>query len=146
MSCEVYLEHQRKADLMAETSLAPAFAPHVPTVTLISHRNLRDKGRAHRPHLGSLDSSLVTRNHYRYREAVLVMALCPWCKLAAGSQVAHMTVIDVQVFNSSHTETLQQHTHAYGATDTHRSSMHMHVYTLHFFTCTHRSLCSSLCC
>lgn len=42
--------------------------------------------------------------------AVLVMALCPWCKLAAGSQVAHMTVIDVQVFNSSHTETLEQHT------------------------------------
>lgn len=26
-----------------------------------------------------------------------------------------MTVIDVQVFNSSHTETLEQHTHAYAA-------------------------------
>lgn len=43
--------------------------------------------------------------------AVLVMAVCPWCKLAVGSQVAHMTVIDVQVFKSSHTETLEPHTH-----------------------------------
>lgn len=68
MSCEVYLEHQRKADLRAETSPAPAFAPHVPTVMLISHRDLRDKHGAHRLHLGSLDSSLVTRNHYRHRE------------------------------------------------------------------------------
>lgn len=42
--------------------------------------------------------------------AVLVMAVCPWCKLAVGSQVAHMTVIDVQVFNSSHTETPEQRT------------------------------------
>ncbi len=42
--------------------------------------------------------------------AVLVMAVCPWCKLAVESQVAHMTVIDVQVFNCSHTETLESHT------------------------------------
>lgn len=58
-----------------------------------------------------------------------------------------MTVIDVQVFNSSHTETLEQHTHththAYGATDKHRSSMHTHVYTLWLFTCIHRRLFSS---
>lgn len=68
MSCEVYLEHQRKADVRAETSPAPAFAPHVPTVTLISHRNLRDKRGAHRLHLGGFDSSLVNRSHYRYSE------------------------------------------------------------------------------
>lgn len=42
--------------------------------------------------------------------AVLVMAVCPWSRLAVGSQVARMTVIDVQVFNSFHTETLEPHT------------------------------------
>ncbi|MEQ2201374.1 hypothetical protein XENOCAPTIV_011457 [Xenoophorus captivus] len=43
--------------------------------------------------------------------AVLVMAVRPWCKLAVGSQVARMTVIDVQVFSSSHTGTLEPHIH-----------------------------------
>lgn len=39
------------------------------------------------------------------------MAVCPWCKLAVGSQVVRMTVIDVQVFGSSNTETPEpQHT------------------------------------
>jgi len=54
--------------------------------------------------------------------AVLVMAVCPWCKLAVGSQVAHMTVIDVQVFSSSHTGTPESHTHTHTHThtDTHR--------------------------
>lgn len=93
------------------------------------------------PSYASSSSSLLPLLHSV--AAVLVMALCPWCKLAAGSQVAHMTVIDVQVFNSSHTETPQQHTHAYGATDKHRRSMHVRVYTLWLFTCTHRSLYSS---
>ena len=55
--------------------------------------------------------------------AVLVMAVCPWCKLAVGSQVAHMTVIDVQVFNSSHTETLEPHTH--GNTCMHSDVVHV---------------------
>lgn len=65
--------------------------------------------------------------------AVLVMAVCPWCKLAVGSQVAHMTVIDVQVFNSSHTETLEPHTN----TNTH---MQIQIHTEAQCTCMHSSV------
>lgn len=65
--------------------------------------------------------------------AVLVMAVCPWCKLAVGSQVAHMTVIDVQVFNSSHTETLEPHTN----TNTH---MQIQIHTGAQRTCMHSNV------
>lgn len=62
--------------------------------------------------------------------AVLVMAVCPWCKLAVGSQVARVTVIDVQVFSSSHTETPEQHTHS---THTHAEAQYacMHPIVVH---------------
>ncbi|KAM9366400.1 protein CBFA2T1 [Symphorus nematophorus] len=65
MSTEVHLEHQKKANLRAGTSSAPVFAPpRVPTVTLISHRELRDKHPAHR-----LDPNLATSSsHYRRSE------------------------------------------------------------------------------
>lgn len=59
--------------------------------------------------------------------AVLVMAVCPWCKLAVGSQVARVTVIDVQVFSSSHTETPEQHTH----------STHIHTHAEAQYACIH---------
>lgn len=68
MSCEVHLERQKKADLRARTSSAPVFAPRVPTVTLISHRELRDKHTAHRLQPRSLDSNLATSSHYRCSE------------------------------------------------------------------------------
>lgn len=62
--------------------------------------------------------------------AVLVMAVCPWCKLAVGSQVAQMTVIDVQVFNSSHTETLEPHTHTHTPMQTHTYTHTIHMHAL----------------
>lgn len=68
MSCEVHLERQKKASLRAGTSSAPVFAPRVPTVTLISHRELRDKHTAQRLPPGSFDSSLATSSHYRCSE------------------------------------------------------------------------------
>lgn len=67
----------------------------------------------------------------RSAAAVLVMAVCPWCKLAVGSQVARMTVIDVQVFNSSHTETLEQHTHAQIHAEAQHTCMHTTVVHMH---------------
>ncbi|XP_044207494.1 protein CBFA2T3 isoform X6 [Thunnus albacares] len=68
MSAEVHLEHQKKADLRAGSSSSAAFAPRVPTVTLISHRELRDKHTAHRPQRGRLDPNLAASSHYRYSE------------------------------------------------------------------------------
>ncbi|XP_044061771.1 protein CBFA2T3 isoform X6 [Siniperca chuatsi] len=68
MSAEVHLERQKKANLRAGTSSAPAFAPRVPTVTLISHRELRDRHTAHRLQPGSLDPNLATSSHYRCSE------------------------------------------------------------------------------
>ncbi|XP_008403338.1 protein CBFA2T3 isoform X4 [Poecilia reticulata] len=69
MSAEVHLERQKRNDLGAtSSSFAPAFAPHVPTVTLISHRELREKRAAHRLHPGSLDHKLVASSLYRYTE------------------------------------------------------------------------------
>ncbi|XP_076585988.1 protein CBFA2T3 isoform X4 [Chaetodon auriga] len=68
MSAEVYLERQKKADLGAGTSSAPAFVPRVPTVTLISHRELRDKHTAHRLQPGNLDPNLATSSLYRCSE------------------------------------------------------------------------------
>lgn len=61
MSAEVRLERQKKADLRA----APAFAPRVPTVTLISHRELRDKYPAHILQPERLDHNLAASSHYR---------------------------------------------------------------------------------
>lgn len=75
----------------------------------------------------------------RSAAAVLVMAVCPWCKLAVGSQVARMTVIDVQVFNSSHTETLEQHTNRH----TYTPKPNTHACTPQLFTCIHRKHASS---
>ncbi|XP_036951689.1 protein CBFA2T3 isoform X6 [Acanthopagrus latus] len=69
MSAEVLLERQKKANLRAGTSPAPMFAPRVPTVTLISHRELRDKHSAtHRLQHGSLDPNLPISSHYRCSE------------------------------------------------------------------------------
>ncbi|XP_070705839.1 protein CBFA2T3 isoform X2 [Pempheris klunzingeri] len=68
MSADVYFERQKKIDLRAGTFSAPALAPRVPTVTLISHRELRDKHTAHRVHPGSFDPNLATSSHYRCSE------------------------------------------------------------------------------
>ncbi|XP_035508048.1 protein CBFA2T3 isoform X5 [Morone saxatilis] len=67
MSVEVHLERQKKADRRAGTS-GPVFAPRVPTVTLISHREMRVKHTAHRLQPGSLDPNLATSSHYRCSE------------------------------------------------------------------------------
>lgn len=43
-----------------------------------------------------------------------------------------MTVIDVQVFSSSHTETLEQHTHGYRTyAEAHYTCMHSIVVSMH---------------
>ncbi|XP_022623652.1 protein CBFA2T3 isoform X3 [Seriola dumerili] len=68
MSAEVHLERLKKADLRGGTSSASAFAPRVPTVTLINHRELKDKHVAHRPQPGSIDRNLATSSHYRCSE------------------------------------------------------------------------------
>ncbi|XP_056221155.1 protein CBFA2T3 isoform X4 [Seriola aureovittata] len=68
MSAEVHLERLKKADLRGGTSFASAFAPRVPTVTLINHRELKDKHAAHRPQPGSIDRNLATSSHYRCSE------------------------------------------------------------------------------
>lgn len=85
MSCEVHLERQKKANLRAGTSSAPVFAPRVPTVTLISHRELRDKHTAHRLPPGSFDSNLPTSSHYRCSEGRSFLLKGPvlWNPLAA---------------------------------------------------------------
>ncbi|XP_027870189.1 protein CBFA2T3 isoform X4 [Xiphophorus couchianus] len=69
MSAEVHLERQKRNDLGAtSSSFAPTFTPCVPTVTLISHRELREKRAAHRLQPGSLDHKLVASSLYRYTE------------------------------------------------------------------------------
>ncbi|XP_068436294.1 protein CBFA2T3 isoform X3 [Clinocottus analis] len=68
MSAKVHLERQKKADLRAGVFSAPAFAPRVPTVTLISHRELTDKHTANRLQPGSLDLNLAIRSSYRCSE------------------------------------------------------------------------------
>ncbi|KAM4596860.1 protein CBFA2T3 isoform 4-T4 [Fundulus diaphanus] len=66
MSAEVNLERQKRDDLGASSSsFAPAFAPRVPTVTLISHRELWEKHASHRLQPGSLDQKLVASSRYR---------------------------------------------------------------------------------
>lgn len=59
MSAEVHLEYLKKVPL----SSAP-FVPRVPTVTLISHKPLRDRGGARRQQ----DQTLSTAGYYRCRE------------------------------------------------------------------------------
>ncbi|XP_075876989.1 protein CBFA2T1 isoform X4 [Nelusetta ayraudi] len=69
------MERPKKADLLAGASSAPLFGPGVPTVTLVSHRELRNRHvipRLQPP--GSLDvnlagsSSSSSSSHYRCRE------------------------------------------------------------------------------
>ncbi|MEQ2213519.1 hypothetical protein XENOCAPTIV_016354, partial [Xenoophorus captivus] len=69
MSAEVHLERQNRDDLRASLPpFAPALAPRVPTVTLISHRELREKHVAHRLQPGSIDQKLAASSHYRCSE------------------------------------------------------------------------------
>ncbi|XP_069029557.1 protein CBFA2T3 isoform X3 [Embiotoca jacksoni] len=68
MSAEVHLERQKKADMRAVSSSAPALAPRVPTVTLISRRELRDKHGAYKLQPGSLSHNLAASSHYRCSE------------------------------------------------------------------------------
>ncbi|XP_034430051.1 protein CBFA2T3 isoform X4 [Hippoglossus hippoglossus] len=67
MSAEINLERQKRADLRSGTS-ASAFAPRVPTVTLINHRELKHKHAARRLQPGSLDPNLAPSSHYRCSE------------------------------------------------------------------------------
>ncbi|XP_055363511.1 protein CBFA2T3 isoform X3 [Betta splendens] len=64
MSAEVHLERQKKAG----TSSAPGFAPRVPTVTLVSHRELRVKHACRGLRPGSLDPDPATSSHYNCSE------------------------------------------------------------------------------
>ncbi|KAM7406018.1 hypothetical protein PAMP_000424 [Pampus punctatissimus] len=68
MSAEVHLERQKKADLRAGSSPSAVFAPCVPTVTLISYRELRNKHTALRPQRGSLGPNPAAISHYRCTE------------------------------------------------------------------------------
>ncbi|XP_011488381.1 protein CBFA2T3 isoform X8 [Oryzias latipes] len=68
MSAEVHLEHHKRADLTAGSSYAPLLAARVPTVTLISHRELREKPAPHRVQPRSLDLQLTASSHYRCSE------------------------------------------------------------------------------
>uniref|UniRef100_A0A8D3BIV3 CBFA2/RUNX1 partner transcriptional co-repressor 3 n=1 Tax=Scophthalmus maximus TaxID=52904 RepID=A0A8D3BIV3_SCOMX len=67
MSAEIHLERRKNVDLRGETP-ASAFAPRVPTVTLINHRELRDKHTGHRLQRGSLDPKLAPSSRYRCGE------------------------------------------------------------------------------
>lgn len=65
------MEHPKKADLLAGATPAALFGPRVPTVTLVSHRELKNRHLVQRlrPH-GSLDVNLVLSGggHHRCRE------------------------------------------------------------------------------
>ncbi|XP_038139851.1 protein CBFA2T3 isoform X5 [Cyprinodon tularosa] len=74
MSAEVHLERQKREDLGApSSSFGTAFAPRVPTVTLISHRELREKHAAQRFQPGFLDQKLLSSSHYRCIEGSRVL-------------------------------------------------------------------------
>lgn len=62
MSTEVHLERKKRDDSV------PAFAPRVPTVTLISHRELREKLGANRLQPGGFDHNLAAGRRYRCSE------------------------------------------------------------------------------
>ncbi|KAM9765920.1 protein CBFA2T1 isoform 3-T3 [Menidia menidia] len=68
MSAEIRLEHQKRDHLRTESSPAPSFAPRVPTVTLISHRELREKHAAHGLQPRSLDPNLEPSSLFKYSE------------------------------------------------------------------------------
>nr|XP_040055941.1 protein CBFA2T3 isoform X4 [Gasterosteus aculeatus aculeatus] len=68
MSAKVHSKRKKKMDLRAGAPSAPAFAPLVPTVTLISHREPRDKHAADRLQAGSLDLNQATSSYYRCSE------------------------------------------------------------------------------
>ncbi|XP_041836538.1 protein CBFA2T3 isoform X3 [Melanotaenia boesemani] len=68
MSAEVHLEHQGSNSLRTVSSSYPSFVPRVPTVTLISHRELREKHTAHRHQPRSLDYNLAASSYYRCSE------------------------------------------------------------------------------
>ncbi|RVE74407.1 hypothetical protein OJAV_G00021970 [Oryzias javanicus] len=68
MSAEVHLEHHKRADLTAGSSYTPSLAARVPTVTLISPRELREKHAAHRVQPRSLDLHLTASSLYRCSE------------------------------------------------------------------------------
>ncbi|KAM6942824.1 protein CBFA2T3 isoform 2-T2 [Xenentodon cancila] len=68
MSAEVYLEHHKRVSLGAGYPSAPSFAPHVPTVTLISHRELTGKNAALRLQPRNPDLNLAASGHYRCSE------------------------------------------------------------------------------
>ncbi|XP_029353300.1 protein CBFA2T3 isoform X4 [Echeneis naucrates] len=67
MSAEVHLERLKSADLRDGSSVS-AFAPHVPTVTLISHRELKEKHAAYRLLSGRTEHNLATSSHYKCSE------------------------------------------------------------------------------
>ncbi|KAM7424281.1 hypothetical protein PAMA_000561 [Pampus argenteus] len=75
MSTEVHLERQKKADLRAGSSSSAVFAPCVPTVTLISYRELRNKHTALRPQRGSLGPNPAAISHYRCTEGSRVQTV-----------------------------------------------------------------------
>ncbi|AWP01456.1 putative protein CBFA2T3 [Scophthalmus maximus] len=92
MSAEIHLERRKNVDLRGETP-ASAFAPRVPTVTLINHRELRDKHTGHRLQRGSLDPKLAPSSRYRCGEAVghrtIVSLFC------SSSLMVHMQAMRV---------------------------------------------------
>ncbi|KAM8895382.1 protein CBFA2T3 isoform 3-T3 [Spinachia spinachia] len=68
MSAKVHSKRKKKIDLRAGAPSAPAFASLVPTVTLVSHREPRDKRTADRLQPGSLDLNLAASSYYRCSE------------------------------------------------------------------------------
>ncbi|XP_062417712.1 protein CBFA2T3 isoform X2 [Pungitius pungitius] len=64
MSAKVHTRRKKKMDLRAGAPPAPAFASLVPTVTLISHREPRDKHTADRLQPGSLDPKQAAGSYY----------------------------------------------------------------------------------
>lgn len=67
MSSDIHLGRQRKGDLREGTSVS-AFAPCVPTVTLISLRDAEDKRTQRRLQHGNPDPRLMSNSHYRRSE------------------------------------------------------------------------------
>ncbi|XP_061597927.1 protein CBFA2T3 isoform X2 [Cololabis saira] len=68
MSAEVYLEHHKRVSLRAGYPSVPSFAPRVPTVTLISHRELTGKNAALRLQPRNPDHNLAASGYYRCSE------------------------------------------------------------------------------
>ncbi|XP_016888033.1 protein CBFA2T3 isoform X3 [Cynoglossus semilaevis] len=72
MSSDIHLGRQRKGDLREGTSVS-AFAPCVPTVTLISLRDAEDKRTQRRLQHGNPDPRLMSNSHYRRSEGSRVL-------------------------------------------------------------------------